>query len=364
MTEQGNLRKQVELRFIASDLVWGYRVGLGIMAADTSVTSVLSLCLAPHLSLLVFESFRYLGRDDPTLSTELGLDQLDLIEQSRHRIKLFDDTRNDLDQTIEYMTEIAIAHQRRFIPDKTPETATPSEWDMGFWNYGDRPITNTRATHYHLGTGLDFMDSDTGDLMRSFGHDIGFYFSGLTREIQRDGTCFFSSVDGSKLNNLDVQSWEYYPSSFGGGIRDGIPASLSTFQSVMNTVDLFFGFEPSELTTFKLTYISMYHVIRALEQLSNLPNSNMKASARDLLSDALSDLISQRMLSSDTVPFRNTLMHYGLDTRIPTDALDESDVMAGLAQHFFPGEDSESLNAAVREGATRLATLLNRWSRL
>jgi hypothetical protein len=56
------------------------------------------------------------------------------------------------------------------------------------------------------------------------------------------------------------------------------------------------------------------------------------------------------MLCSDTVPVRNTLIRYGLDTRIPTNVLDESDAMVGLAHHFFPGEDSESLNVAVREG--------------
>jgi hypothetical protein len=214
----------------------------------------------------------------------------------------------------------------------------------------------------HLGTGPEMWDTNPSNRMHDVGFDIGKYFAALTTGTDWEGPSFVSEVDGQQLGYRDVRSWEYYPASFGGGLDAGVAAALSTFQSVMNTVDLFFGMDPLSLTTFKLTYVSLYHVLRGLREFLDLPDSPIRASARAMLEEILADPLVDLVLATQTVPLRNTLVHYGLDTRISRTELDEAAPLSGLAAIFFPGHDPDQLNLDVRSKAADLAGLLNSWS--
>jgi hypothetical protein len=57
-------------------------------------------------------------------------------------------------------------------------------------------------------------------------------------------------------------------------------------------------------------------------------------------------------------PFRNTFIHYGLDSRCPTMTLDFGKLLAGLADFNYPGVGFTKLSAQLQEQTERVATSL------
>ncbi|WP_325381130.1 hypothetical protein [Edaphobacter sp.] len=76
-----------------------------------SFAGVVSLCLAPYLSLFVHESFRKLSTSDPALAASLSNDVKSIVARSRHSLKLFEDTHRGIDGQLAYFRdEVLPAH--------------------------------------------------------------------------------------------------------------------------------------------------------------------------------------------------------------------------------------------------------------
>jgi hypothetical protein len=88
-----DVRDQVLMRAIITDAVYA-----GHLTSDLSkpehadFASTISLCLAPYLSLFVYESYRKIKIIDPALPSLLSSDAETIVKRSRHSLKLFEDT--------------------------------------------------------------------------------------------------------------------------------------------------------------------------------------------------------------------------------------------------------------------------------
>ena len=231
---------------------------------------------------------------------------------------------------------------------------------LGLTTYGGRLLYTTHVAHYLMGADLDLY-SRGPDLGRNFGEDLGKYFFTLTQSMDWGGQTFVERLDASILSTHNVKTWEYYPASFGGGVDDGAAASLSLFRSVANITDGLFGLDEASATAFKLKYVSLYHVLRSLRELRSSSHvRRLEQSALDALDEITTDATAVQMLDPATIPFRNTIVHYGLDTRIQTVSLDEAEPLAGLAGVFFPGDDFASLSTKVSAKAHSVAAALDK----
>ena len=327
MDAGAELRRSAELRLVAADLGFGRRfIEDAVTRADQGVIPI--FCMVSYLSLIAYESFSYLTKADPSAARALALEYGSVVAQSRHRIKLFDDSHLGMYGVSQYFGEtLTNAHQRRFLGNTWLPLARRWETDIGLYFYGGRLISTTHVAHFNLGTAPGMLDEDPGELLHGIGADMGRYFGGLARELDWRGQSFLTFIEPNNLRSRDVRSWDYYGHAFGGGLSVGLAAALTAFRCSMNTLDALLSLDnskESEETSFKLRLVTLYHVLAGLRELRNSPEAELTDNSRGLLIDIDSDPASALFLRPSTKLLRNTLVHYGLDSRLPTVSLDPS----------------------------------------
>jgi hypothetical protein len=359
------LRKSAELRLIAADLGFGRRfIEDAVKRADQGVIPI--FCMVSYLSLIAHESFNYLTKSDPSATRTLALEYGSVVAQSRHRIKLFDDSRLGMDGVSKYFGEtLASAHQRRFLGNTWLPLARRWETDLGLYFYAGRLISTTHVAHFNLGTAPSMLDEDPGELLRGIGADMGRYFGGLARELNWYGQSFLTSIEPSKLTSRDVRSWDYYGRAFGGGLSVGLAAAVIAFRCSMNTLDTMLPLDnskASEETSFKLRFVTLYHVLAGLHELLNSPEAELIDNSQTLIAEIDSDPTSALFLRPSTRFLRNTLVHYSIDSRLPTGSLDHSQPLAGLVGVYYGDLGFAELSTLLKQHTHRVARLLDDWA--
>jgi len=348
---------KAELARMDDDLSWGFSVVADSTAGSPDIGSLVSLCFLAQLSLLVTESERYLRRTDPSRLDWLGGDHEALV-RSRHRTKLFADTVNGVEGTVAYFAgPLAAAHRARFTGRARFRWARRWETDLGLCTYKGRLVSTTHGAHYLLGTRPDMLAGDPGPALRRFGEDLGRYLSALTGGVRQPAPTFVAALDAGLLQARDVRSDVFYAASFGGGVDPGVAAALTTFRSVLNTVDVLLPSGARCATEVKLTYLTLHQVLVSLRRLRG--RAGLGTVLPPVLDRLLADALVVRLLDPATAPFRNTLVHYGFDSRFPADAVDASLPLVGLVEHYFPGHDTATLERAVRRCLSDVASVLD-----
>ncbi|HEY7427629.1 MAG TPA: hypothetical protein VH682_25585 [Gemmataceae bacterium] len=334
------------------------------MRADQGVIPI--FCMVSYLSLIAYESFNYLTKSDPSVARTLALEYGSVVAQSRHRIKLFDDSRLGMDGVSKYFGEtLASAHQRRFLGNTWLPFARRWETDLGLYIYAGRLISTTHVAHFNLGTAPSMLDENPRELLRGIGADMGRYFGGLAKDLDWYGQSFLMSIESSKLVSQDVRSWDYYGRAFGGGLNVGLAAALTAFCCSMNTLDTMLPLDNSKAsdeTSFKLRFVTLYHVLAGLRELLNSPDSEFTDKPRIPLSDIDSDPISALFLRPSAKLLRNTLVHYGLDSRLPMGSIDPSQPLAGLVGIYYDDLDFAELSTLLKQHTHRVARLIDDWA--
>ncbi len=186
----------------------------------------------PYLSLIIYESQKFLVGCDPTLAQSLALQYAGVIEQSRHRIKLFDDTHLGMEGVADYFSDdLMAAHRARFIQSVRLPLAALWKADLGLFTYGSRQIATTHVVHFNLGTSPDMLKRGSESVTKGVGEDIGKYLAVVASalkiqlpQMDWDADSFLGHIESSKLAHKDVRSSKYYRSRFDGreGCKHGI----------------------------------------------------------------------------------------------------------------------------------------------
>ncbi len=281
--------------------------------------------MVSYLSLIIHESFAYLTRSDPGAARVLALEYGTVIAQSRQRIKLFDDNRLGMDGVTQYFAEaLTTTHQEKFLGNTWLPLARRWETDLGLYFYAGKLVSTTHVAHFNLGTAPEMLDDDPGALLRGIGTDMGRYFSGLAGQLDWDGQSFLVSIEPRKLTSRDVKSWKYYGRVF-ESLNAGLAAALTAFRCLMNTLDTMLVLDTSpasEQTSLKLRFITLYHVLAGLRELRSSHEAELSDGTRAMLTQIDSDPTSALFLRPASRLLRNTLVHYGLDSRLSTVTLD------------------------------------------
>jgi hypothetical protein len=89
-----------------------------------------------------------LARQEPLVAQSLELQYGEVIEQSRHRVKLFDDSHLGMQGVVDYFAGALVpAHKKKFVDQVRLPLAKYWKTDLGLFTYhGEQIGTNPRHT--------------------------------------------------------------------------------------------------------------------------------------------------------------------------------------------------------------------------
>lgn len=325
-----------------------------------------SFCLASYFSLFLYEGYARLPEIAPQLHRPLSPLAQSVTARSRHSLKFFDDTRRGIDGQLAYFeNEIFPAHTQRFLGNTWLPFARRWETDLGFYRYAGRLVSTTHVATFAMGfePGVLLDEQVAGSEVLRVMNEYGRYFGALGATLDPTATSFLDDVDASQFGDVgdDVRSERFYRRAFNGEATPSINALLTVFQSSMNFVG---GLVPSSLeySLFKIRFLTVYQVLRSLEMLRSERCSELSAESLAAIAGIVDTAEAQLIVDSSAKPFRNTLMHYGPDTRIDLTMMDADNLIGSLIPLCYGGIAATDFAVKLDACIAQTAAGLNAWS--
>lgn len=368
MGPQEDLKRNTEIRLITNDIIFARRF-LESVAGNQEQAVIPIFCMNNYLSLFIHESHKTLKRIEPQLADALNLNNAPTIERARHTVKLFDDNKKKFEGVRDYFAhEIIPAHKSVFLGNTWFPPARALETDLGLYHYCDRLISTTHVANFYLGVpAAAFTDmASLGRLLLAVASDQGAYVATLADDLPWQGQSFLECFNAEGVEHRGVKSWKYYKRTFGVEFSLGTTAALTAFLCSLNSVDLLLTGDAgnaSHETIFKLKFITLYHVVSSLTELRMKSAPNLSRASERILDAILDSETSTTIVRDDQTAFRNTLIHYGLDSRLDFTQLSLDLPLCGLVEAYFPSHSFSELSEKVGEHVKYVAELLHEWSR-
>jgi hypothetical protein len=365
------LAEQVIRQAIARDVAW-----VGRYAADSrdptrrECAGVISLCTMPYMALFAHESRVKLTQIAPELVPEATADYQEIAARSRNSLKLFDDNRRRIDGQLDYFRdEIRTAHTHFFI-NRVNRLFRFLAKDLGRFTYDGKLITTSHVATFHLGLPPSELVWKRGPEMKAHGEAFGRYFGSLGAEIpDSGGETFYSTLEPRKMGRLgdDLRAATYYEHGFEGEGNADLNTLLTVFRCMVNfassAVPPTAANNAIDYSEFKIRYVTAFHVLSSLRLLRNDSQCSLSPHAATHLARILDCDEARSILSEAAIPFRNTLIHYGLDSRVPEETIDLTDPLFGLAPHYFTScAGPIDLAKLVDRALLKTAAGLNDWA--
>jgi hypothetical protein len=278
---------------------------------------------------------------------------------------LFEDTKRGVEGQVAYFREEIIPLHRRTFLGRFP-LVPPWAKDLGIYLYEGVPVSSTHAATFALGfEPRQLFRSDSANLLRSVAEEYGRYVAILGVQPEAQAASFATQIDPAQLKDRDVRGERYYANTFNGSATPEINALLGVFRASLNFVCTLLPLDQvpaSWQTIFKIRYLTVYHVLRSLEILRDDHKSKLTTASTTAIQRIVTTPDAQLLVDQASRPFRNTLMHYGLDDRIDLTTLDLTRPLYGLVQSCFQGHDHKSLAEVLEKQAEHAAETLNRWA--
>ena len=305
--------RDIELAMIQEDA--GYMVGLFLSLRQLQNKGNIPFLLASidFYSLVIYEATQYVTKHNPTLATQLYSEYSDTIKQSRQRMKLFDDKLLGIEGMGKLFINILTPqHQKELSKDhKIPlpkfmwtDIATYSDTHTGI------PVGTTHIASFNSGVTdpNKFFSPDTAiGLGEHLGSFLKLFAKGIHLVIIKD----FSITDTDTRYNK-IYSKKHY-----GSPDKQINAGLSVIDMRMNFLALLLSKTSQFPTSFKWKFLSIYHAVSSLASFAKSEHYDMLEDYhKQKITNVLNSEIASLMLSPDIKPLRNTLTHYGIDTRL------------------------------------------------
>lgn len=148
------------------------------------------------------------------------------------------------------------------------------------------------------------------------------YFGGLGATLDPTAKTFVSYLDPAKFDKLpnDVRANRYYRRVFNGKETPELNVLLTVLQGMSNFVEsvITAGADPEllEYTVFKMRYLTLYQVLRSLIVLHDERSRQLGKRSMRLIGETIGRPDVKLITGPTVKPFRNTLVHYNLDTRV------------------------------------------------
>jgi len=332
--------------------------------------AIITFCMAPYLSLFVHESYRKLKVIDSTLPALLSTDAEVIVARSRHSLKLFEDNQRGIEGQLAYFRdEISPAHEGRFLNNTWLKAARFLETDLGLYSYDERIITTTHAATFHLGfEPVAILKDGSGPKLRAVYEEYGRYFRGLGARIDSGEKTFMSYLDPKRFDRHpnDVRSTKYYSRVFNGKDSPDINRLLMVLRGLMNFVDsvVTVGADSDavEYTVFKMRFLTLYQVLGSLQMLHDERSGDLTTQSMRLIEKITGTPSASLIMDRASKPFRNTLMHYNLDSRVDLIRVDVAQPFFGLVPIYFPSHDVASFIETVNSCIEETTSVMEAWA--
>jgi hypothetical protein len=176
-----------------------------------------------------------------------------------------------------------------------------------------------------------------------------------------------SRVDAPRFNQRvqDVRASEYYDAVFDGPGDPTLNAVLTVFRGMMNYVDLIVtqgGHSGAlEYTVFKIRFLTLYQIFGSLQVLRD-ERPNLTSRSVEFIDKITSTAVAQLIMERAAKPFRNTLMHYNLNSHVDMTSVDLSEPLFGLVPIYFSSYDTPSFVSDVDRCITETALAMEEWA--
>ncbi len=309
-------------------------------------------------SLIVYETYSYYVKHSPDLAAKLKHSYEDDIKQSRQRVKLYDDKKLGIEGIGKTLLDtITPAHQKEL--SKTHRIKLP-KWmweDVSLYFVEGSPIAigSTHLASFNMGVDVVRMfDPKTAS---EFGHELGRFLSAIAKGI--------ALVRLPRLNVIarDIRSEKLYTGQKYGSSSKTVNAGLSIIDMNLNFTALCLPPGIRHTTLFKWKFLATYHVVSSLRMLYDSPH------ASDIRTDALRDIkgvldsdFAHLLESTGANMLRNTLTHYGIDTRLDAERLNmKQGQLYGLVEASLPGWTYGSLAEQLDAYIQGMLNMFHAW---
>ena len=151
-------------------------------------------------------------------------------------------------------------------------------------------------------------------------------------------------MDALKFNprEEDVRSERYYRKVFDGPTNPDVNALLTVFQAMLNVAQMASTSSPcgSEYAAFKIRFLTLYQVLRSLHILQGHQLRTLTSRSTHFINKLLGSPEAQLILAPAAKPFRNTLVHYNLDSKVDKSRVNVGMPLFGLVPIYFPAYDA------------------------
>jgi hypothetical protein len=171
-------------------------------------------------------------------------------------------------------------------------------------------------------------------------------------------------MTSAHITDDDVRSEQEYNERFNGHGTPDINALLLVFQASLNVLDKLLPLETdpaSQQTIIKLKCLSAYQILRSLDILLSERSAQLRPNSRAAVQTIIDHPNSKLITDDSKRPFRNTLMHYGPDSRIDLATLSLGRPLYGLVEQCFSMEPV-ALDALMTTLITEVASEMNAWA--
>jgi hypothetical protein len=361
-------RRQLILDAATVDAAYAGRFIGSLGRAGNRIGPVAVFCMFSYFSLFVHESYARLKELDPQLAQQISLstDAAKVIARSRHSLKLFEDTKRGVNGQLAYFRdEIIPSHREMFIDRIRLPFLRFLGKDLGIYSYDGVPVSSTHAATFALGTEPQALfGNDAGRKQREIAREYGQYFAEWGAKLDQKLLSFPAKMSDSHLEETDVRAEREYARRFNGPRTPDINALLSVFQAALNAADKLLSLDSDSVslqTTLKLKYLSVYQIIRSLEILLAEQAAQLRSESTNTIKSIIDRPMARLMTDPSKRPFRNTLMHYGPDTRIDLARLSLGSPLYGLVEECF-SMDMSSFDALLNKLIAEVASEMNTWA--
>lgn len=361
-------RRRLILDAATVDAAYAGRFIGSLRRADNRISPVAVFCMFSYFSLFVHESYARLKELDPQLAQQISLstDAAKVIARSRHSLKLFEDTKRGVNGQLEYFRdEIIPSHREMFIDRIRLPFLRFLGKDLGIYSYDGVPVSSTHAATFALGIEPQVLfGTDAGRKQREIAREYGQYFAEWGATLDQQSLSFPAHMSATHLEDKDVRAEREYGHRFNGSGTPGINALLSVFQATLNAADklLSLDMEPeSRQTTVKLKYLAIYQIVRSLEILLADQATQLRSESMNTIRSIVGHPTARLITDPSKRPFRNTLMHYGPDSRIDLTQLSLGRPLYGLVEECF-SMDLASFDTLLATLIAEAASVMNAWA--
>lgn len=332
---------------------------------DTGIGAMFSMF--PYFSLFIYESRNQLKKINPNAYNAIPFSSSasDQSAKSRHSLKLFEDNKRGIEGQLTYFESIDTAHSDFFIGSVKLPFASRWKTDLSVSYYDERIISTSHSATFGMGIELnDLFGENMKKKIRAVSQEYGAYLGawGITTTYTES---FVSHMISEKYKAKDRRSKDFYVNSFNGNATPGYNALLTSFLALINSSNTLISLDTSSLksnqTIFKIKYLTLYQVLRSIELLKSEKQAQLTVESIKHIDKLLAHQTAKLILDQTKKPFRNTLMHYNIDSRIDVTLLSLNSPLYGLCEAVFQVSYNE-MSDQIDELLKHSASIFNQWS--